>query len=302
MISDPELKQIYSFAQDLTCRAGDILLDQFHRPREITYKSKNQTNPVTDVDRRIEDFLKSEIAKEFDGHALLAEETENVEKIAKDFTWVIDPLDGTVNFLNGLPVFGVSVGVLCQGKPVIGCIFLPSAQATNGDLYHAISGGGAFRNDVAISVLSESKPRKGAISVFPKFWMKKYRFKPELSGSLGELRALGSVAYELAMTASGVIQYSFFGSPWAWDVSAGLVLVKEAQGMALFREKKSQLWKEFESYHSMNGVIPSPKDIKDWRPSWICGNGDIVQFVASRIDPKSAFSTKIDRIRDFGRN
>jgi myo-inositol-1(or 4)-monophosphatase len=301
MISDPELTQIYSFARNLTCRAGDILLDQFHKPREITYKSENRTNPVTDADRRVEDFLKSEIEKEFDGHALLAEETESVEKSAKDFTWVIDPLDGTVNFLNGLPVFGVSVGVLRKGKPVIGCIFLPSAQATNGDLFHAISGGGAFRNDVPISVLTESRPRNGAISIFPKFWMNKYRFKSELSRSLGELRALGSVAYELAMTASGVIQYSFFGSPWAWDVSAGLVLVKEAQGMALFRDGKSQLWKEFQSYQTIDGGMPSPKDIKDWRPSWICGNGDIIEFVTTRIDPKSGFEIKIDRIRDLWR-
>ena len=209
----------------------------------------------------------------------MAEETESVEKHAKDFTWVIDPLDGTVNFLNGLPVFGVSVGILYKGKPVIGCIFLPSAQATNGDLFHAVSGRGAFRNDVPISVLAESQPRKGSISVFPKFWMNKYRFKRELSRSLGELRALGSVAYELAMTASGVIQYSFFGSPWAWDVSAGLVLIKEARGMALFREKKSQLWEEFQSYQNISGSIPSPRDIKDWRPSWICGNADIIQFV-----------------------
>ena len=302
MTSDPELKQIYSFARNLTCRAGDILLDQFHRPRQITYKSADRTNPVTDVDRRVEEFLKSEIAKEFDGHALLAEETESVEKSAKDFTWVIDPLDGTVNFLNGLPVFGVSVGVLYKGKPVIGCIFLPSAQATNGDLFHAVSGGGAFRNDVPISVLYESRPRNGVISVFPKFWMNKYRFKRELSKSLGELRALGSVAYELAMTASGVIQYSFFGSPWAWDVSAGLVLVKEARGLALFREKESQSWEEFQSYQNICGSIPSPKDIKDWRPSWICGNEDIIRFVAGRIDPKSAFATKIDRILSLWRN
>ena len=105
-ILDRQLSEMESFAVDITRRAGGILLEQFSKPLVVEYKSKGNTNPVTDADRRSEEFLREAILKEYPDHGVLAEEGSQVDSESSGFIWVLDPLDGTVNYLNGLPVFG----------------------------------------------------------------------------------------------------------------------------------------------------------------------------------------------------
>ena len=225
-----QLAEMESFAVGITRQAGGILLEQFRKPLIVEYKSKGNTNPVTDADRRSEEFLREAILKEYPEHGVLAEEGSQVDSKSSDFIWVLDPLDGTVNYLNGLPVFGVSVGVLHRGEPVLGCIFTPSPTRSDGSVYHARRGNGAFRDGEAIQVYESDSPQRGKITVFPWSFAALYNQKKGLKGRIGELRSPGSVAYELAMTASGVIQYAIFTSPWVWDVAAGITLVTEAGG------------------------------------------------------------------------
>ena len=82
------------------------------------------------------------------------------------FIWVLDPLDGTVNYLNGLPVFAVSVGALYKGEPVLGCIFTPSPTRSDGSMYHARKGNGAFQDGKAIGVYKASSPQRGGSRYF----------------------------------------------------------------------------------------------------------------------------------------
>ena len=296
LLNDEQLREMESFAVGMTRRAGAILLDQFRKPLTIEYKSKDNTNPVTDADKRSEEYLKEAILKEYPDHGILAEEGSQVDSAASSgFTWVLDPLDGTVNYINGLPIFGVSVGVLYRGEPVLGCIFTPSPNGSEGNVYHARRGGGAFRDGEAIGVSQSSSPERGRITVFPASFASLFHLKKGLKGKVGELRSPGSVAYELAMTASGVIQYSIFTSPWVWDVAAGLTLVTEAKGVALFRRRRGLPWDAFQGFTTPEGDGLDVEQLKQWRASWIFGGADMTRYVTDHLSPKSKLALKLAR-------
>ena len=296
-ILDRQLSEMESFAVDITRRAGGILLEQFSKPLIIEYKSKGNTNPVTDADHRSEEFLREAILKEYPDHGVLAEEGSQVDSESSGFIWVLDPLDGTVNYLNGLPVFGVSVGVLYKGEPVLGCIFTPSPTRSDGSVYHARRGNGAFQDGKAIGVYEASSPQRGRITVFPGSFAGLYHQKKGLKGHIGELRSPGSVAYELAMAASGVIQYAIFTSPWVWDVAAGITLVTEAGGAALYRQRGGKDWDVFSRFTTPQGAEPDAEGLKGWRASWVFGGPEMARYVTEHLRPRSRLSLKTARLR-----
>lgn len=292
-----QLAEIECFAAGITRQAGGILLEQFRKPLVVEYKSKDNTNPVTDADRRSEEFLREAILKQYPDHGVLAEEGSQVDAKSSDFVWVLDPLDGTVNYLNGFPVFGVSVGVLHRGEPVIGCIFTPSPTRSNGSVYHARKGNGAYQDGEAIHVHEADSPQRGKITVFPWSFAALYNQKKGLKGSIGELRSPGSVAYELAMTASGVIQYAIFTSPWVWDVAAGITLVTESGGAALFRRQRMREWQAFRRFATPAGNDLDAEGLKKWRSSWVFGGREMTRYVTEHLRPRSRLSRKLARMR-----
>lgn len=294
---DRQLSAMESFAVDITRQAGSILLEQFSKPLVVEYKSKGNTNPVTDADRRSEEFLREAILKEYPDHGVLAEERSQIDSQSSGFIWVLDPLDGTVNYLNGLPVFGVSVGVLHKGEPVLGCIFTPSPTRSDGSVYHARRGNGAFRDGEAIRVHEAASPQRGKITVFPWSFAGLYHQKKGLKGHIGELRSPGSVAYELAMTASGVIQYAIFTSPWVWDVAAGITLVTEAGGAARYRQRGGNRWGDFQRFTTPDGREPDAEGLKKWRSSWVFGGQGMAKYVTEHLRPRSRLSLKVARLR-----
>ena len=294
-IKGEEGEKMESFAVGITRRAGGILLEQFRKPLVIEYKSKDNTNPVTDADRRSEEYLREAILKEYPDHGVLAEEGSQVDSQSSDFIWVLDPLDGTVNYLNGLPVFGVSVGVLYRGEPVLGCIFTPSPTRSDGSVYHARRGNGAFRDGEAIGVYESASPQRGKITVFPWSFAALYNQKKGLKGRIGELRSPGSVAYELAMTASGVIQYAIFTSPWVWDVAGGITLVSEAGGVALYRQKGDKSWDAFRGFTTAEGAVPDGEGLKEWRASWVFGGREMARYVTEHLSPRSRVARRVSR-------
>lgn len=295
-MNDVELKELEEFSIDIVRQAGAILLDAFQKPLKIEYKSKNDSDPVTDVDKRSEEFIKTAILERYPGHAILAEEGSMIDARSSDVTWVIDPLDGTVNFINGLPIFGVSVGVLYKGQPVVGSIFVPTVKDSSGSVFHARRGGGAFQDDSPIAVPEFTLPRRGRISIFPDFWIRSLRIKRSLRTQIGELRAAGSTAYEMAMVSCGVIQYAFFGSPWIWDIAAGIVIVTEAHGLALTARKQLSDWRTFEGFQLPQGGEMTLAQLKSHRPAWVFGSPDVARFVTSNITPRSRLEIKAGQL------
>ena len=239
------LSSIEEHAVSLAASAGELLLDYFQRDIKVEYKSEGSRSPVSDADKAAEQIIVGGIRSRFPDHGILSEETPPAEDLDRAFVWVIDPLDGTTNFVNGLPVFASSIGVLHQGKPIAGAIYVPSPTASAGRVYHARCGGGAFASDTPIRVYDKAKPTPNGLVALPTSLRRRYRIGKELR-RFGELRNIGSVAYEMALVASGVMQYTAFAAPHAWDVVAGVAIVREAGGEVMTRT--SNQWLPLQSF------------------------------------------------------
>ncbi len=258
--------EIETAAVEMARGAGALLAECFGRQLTIEYKDKNQLDPVTSADKDTQQYLEAEISRRFPDHGILGEEilpetsgdsagesagrTESDDP-APDFLWVLDPLDGTTNFLNGLPIYAVSIGVLYRGEPVAGSLFLPWPEKEGGIVAHARKGGGAYFGEREAHADPEAEPQGHRLVAVPGHFDMRHSFRGELRSRAGEPRVLGSIAYELAMTACGVMQYSIFGAPRMWDMAAGVLTVMEAQGAVLTRFRGEK------RYHPLGSLVPS---------------------------------------------
>ena len=233
-IDESLLADIEGLATEIARGGGVILAKYFGAKIEAEYKDKERTDPVTVADRECQQYLVEAISERFPDHGIVGEEDEETESdaeaVAPDTVWILDPLDGTKNFVNGLPIFACSVGVLHRGEPIAGAIWLPWPARPEGSVLHARRGGGAFQDERKLEIPQADTPKGNRLVGLPGSFGASFRFKPTMQKGPGELRVSGSIASELAMTARGTMQYSLFGSPALWDVAAGVVLVVEAGG------------------------------------------------------------------------
>ncbi len=280
---DPDLlSSIEEHAVSLAASAGELLLDYFHRDMKVEYKSEGSRSPVSDADKGAERLIVDGIRARFPDHGILSEETPPAEDLERDFVWVIDPLDGTTNFVNGLPVFASSIGVLHRGKPVAGAIYAPSPAASAGRVFHARLGGGAFAGDTPIRVYDKPNLTPNGLVAHPAGFRRRYRMSKELS-RLGELRNIGSAAYEMALVASGVMQYAAFAAPHIWDVAAGVAIVREAGGEVL--AGTSNRWLPIQSFPVAQAGRPPQGGLAKWRASLLAGNPAIVALLSDNLKP-----------------
>ena len=205
--SDTDLAAIESAAVEFAQGAGDLLAGYFGRVISVEYKDKAQQDPVTAADKETQAYLERRIAERFPTHGILGEEDDasaDGDKPAADFLWVLDPLDGTTNFMNGLPVYASSIGVLHRGVPVAGAVYIPwpanslTGDTGNGIVVHCRAGGGAFANGEPITVYQTDKLRGDRLVGLPGSFGASTRVGKGLKGQpLGQLRVTGSIAYEL---------------------------------------------------------------------------------------------------------
>ena len=136
--------------------AGDLLAGHFGRALSVEYKDKARQDPVTTADREAQAYLEGRISDRFPTHGILGEEDDasaDGERHAADYLWVLDPLDGTTNFMNGLPVYASSIGVLYRGRPLAGAVYIPWPSAdSSGVVVHCHAGRGAFADGEPVSV------------------------------------------------------------------------------------------------------------------------------------------------------
>jgi myo-inositol-1(or 4)-monophosphatase len=247
----------------------------------VDYKGKDATDPVTEADLRVEEYLRGEISREFPEHGIVAEESAEAVVDDADFMWAVDPLDGTANFAAGVPLYAVSIGLLYKGVPVVGSLFLPSTFAGDG-LYYAQVGGGAFVDGNPLRVVSSPLPKPSGLSGIPASYGRAFSFKRERGKSLGEMRIMGSIACEMVLVASGLFQYSLFTGSHIWDVAAGVVLIREAGGEVL--EWRRGKWRPFQDFV----VTPQktgesrPEAFRRWGAPLLVGAPEIVTYLASR--------------------
>lgn len=225
-----DLNKILTEAISVVKTAGGFISSQLNAVEQgdIQYKGKNDL--VSFVDKAAEEILVEGLSKAFPDAGFLTEEgSATVENRA--YRWVIDPLDGTTNYLHKVPVFAVSVALIKEGEPILGIVY----ELNRHELFTAIKGNGAFCNEKAIKVsgartLSESLLATGfPYSNFSRMETYLSILREFMQDSHG-LRRMGSAAVDLAYVACGRFEAFFEYSLNPWDVAAGILLVQEAGG------------------------------------------------------------------------
>jgi len=223
MSMDNDLK----LAVDASIKAGEIIMKYYCADYEI--KEKGYHNPVTTADNEADAFLKSTLTSARPGYGWLSEETvDSKKRLAKDKVWIVDPLDGTKEFIEGVPQFVVSVALVEKGIPIVGVLHNPVTKET----FHAAKGEGTYLNDTRykcsikdstkemVILNSRSETRRGLWEPY------KENFK--------ELRPIGSVAYKMGLTAIGKADiFATLRPKNEWDICAGACLINEAGGKVI---------------------------------------------------------------------
>lgn len=280
--SPGELATLRREAARLATEAGELLLRYFSGPLDIRFKGEGDRDPVTEADGEAERLLRDGILGRFPNHAILGEETDEIAgDPGSPYLWVLDPLDGTTNFMNGLALWGVSVGVLHQLRPIAGAIWTPGGVATAPAVLHAAAGLGASCGDAAID-RSLREAVKARIGTVPGGGGGSHRPLPE-GVRLGDRRVLGSIAIEAAMVAMGVLQYGVFARPRLWDIAAGAIIVREAGGAVLMRGAGG--WGDTDRFELPADGDGSLASLRNWTAPIICGDAAIVGHLAGRMSP-----------------
>lgn len=193
-------------------------------PGAIDAEFKAGHDPVTEADRAVDAVLRQNLLR--DGEGWLSEESvDDLSRLEKSNVWVVDPLDGTREFVKGIPEFCVSIGYVENGRPVAGGIHNP---ATNETFVGAIDTGLLYNGKPAS--VSPRKDLQGAVTLASRSEVKRGEWKPFENGPL-EVRAMGSVAYKLALVSAGLADITFTLTPKnEWDVAAGAALVSSSGG------------------------------------------------------------------------
>jgi len=221
-------------------KASKVLIRDFGEIEKLQVSEKGPGDFVTASDKRIEKIIINELEKS--GYSILSEEAGVIEGKDKDKRWIIDPIDGTFNFLNGLPHFAISVAYEEKGEIVSGIIFDPIKN----EMFSAEKGNGAYLNNSRIRVSnksdfqnsclvtggpnSRSKKKEAVLEEYKKISMKTF----------AHIRKSGSAALDMAYVGAGRYDGYWQRDLNYWDIAAGIIIVKESGGFV-----KSKKWEEF---------------------------------------------------------
>jgi myo-inositol-1(or 4)-monophosphatase len=211
-------------------KAGRIIMRGYERLDEIKVTQKAPNDFVTDIDQKSENIILETLATAYPEHGFMAEESGSQGE--GDYLWVIDPLDGTTNFVHGYPHFCISIALVYRGKVEHGLIYDPVRD----DLFTATRGGGAFLNGHRIRM---NGPKTLATALLGLSYAK--RSLPasikgvlhELTDTAGGMRRSGSSALDLAYLACNKIDACYQWGMKPWDIAAGVLMVHEAGGLVL---------------------------------------------------------------------
>ena len=212
-------------------KAGRSLKRDFGEVANLQVSLKGPANFVSAADHRAEDILRTELLKARPGYGFLGEEGGAREGSDKTHTWVVDPLDGTTNFLHSIPHFCISIALVRDGTPIAGLIYNPA----NDETFTAERGKGAFFNDRRIRVAARRRLADAVVCcALPHLGRGDLAlFRREFAAvqeKVAGLRRFGAAALDLAYVAAGRFDGYWERGLAAWDIAAGVLLVREAGG------------------------------------------------------------------------
>jgi myo-inositol-1(or 4)-monophosphatase len=224
-------------------KAGRSLSRDFGEVQNLQVSLKGPSDYVSQADRKAEEIIRSELLRARPTYGFLGEESEEIKGTDGAHRWIVDPLDGTTNFLHGIPVFAVSIALERNGEIVAGVIFNPAMD----ELYTAERGGGAFLNDRRLRVAGRRAMPDTVIGCgVPHLGRGHHgKFLLELRHVMGEvagIRRMGAVSLDLAYVAAGRLD-GFWEKPLApLDMAAGIIMVREAGGFVSDLEGGSRMF------------------------------------------------------------
>ncbi|CAH1170140.1 unnamed protein product [Phaedon cochleariae] len=236
-MSGENVDLFYNTVLNLTEQAGKIIKENISsRHKNINFKSSN-IDMVTETDQAVEKLFIDSLSKEFPDHKFIGEESSSTDQqeLTNDPTWVIDPVDGTMNFVHTFPHSCISIALFIEKEPVIGIIFNPMLS----QLFTARKGQGAFLNGERISVSDKTSLSDALImmefgtSRHPERLRNCLENQQKLMPHVHGLRALGSAALDMAMVACGAADAYFEFGIHIWDIAAGELIVREAGGVII---------------------------------------------------------------------
>jgi myo-inositol-1(or 4)-monophosphatase len=242
-VTDLDLDALLAAAQTAAQAGGAVVAAHFGAPQEVREKAPGDWVSAADL---ASEAAVREILVQTTGIPVLGEE-EGGQRA--DTEWLVDPLDGTANFVHGLDAVGVSIGLVEHGTPVVGVVhapLLPTYDGALGRTYWATAGGGAFRDGRRIAV--SSRPLEQAI-VATGFPFRRKDLLPEFLGTFEpalhrfeDLRRVGAASLDLCWVAEGVFDGFFELRLGPWDVAAAAVVVREAGGTVTDWEADPDAW------------------------------------------------------------
>lgn len=239
---------------EITQMAGQAILTYYQD--SFSVKDKAPDNPVTDADLAADTLLRERLGALLPEAGWLSEETvDNADRLDQRFVWVVDPLDGTKEFVMGIPEFSVSVALVKDGRPWLGVVYNPAT----GELFHAVQGQGAYLSGTPVKVSQKERLANANVDA-SRSERKRGEFAP--FEELVNLRTMGSIAYKLARVAAGQVDATWSRGPKSeWDICAGALLVEEAGGRCVDLDQQPFTFNK--SFPKVNGIIAANDRLYD---------------------------------------
>lgn len=222
-----ELDRYLEVCQRAAQAGGAVLLDWAGR---FAVREKAPADLVTEADEASQETIRKLLLEAFPEHGFRAEEADMRIVGKSALRWIVDPLDGTMNYVHGMPGYAVSIALEHDGKLLVGCVFDPVAELC----YTATAGGGAFLNGRRLQVSRATALSQSLVAM--SFPARADRHHPSVAQFLNVLerarstRRLGSCSLNMAMVAGGQLDAYWAGSTKVWDIAAGALLIQEAGG------------------------------------------------------------------------
>jgi myo-inositol-1(or 4)-monophosphatase len=247
--------------------AGALTLTYFQRFRELEIGIKGPADFVSEADKESELLIRRDLCARYPEWSFVGEEFPPVKGVDSEYCWLVDPIDGTTNFINGFPAFAASIGVLYRGQPIAGALWCASTHALRAGVYHAYRGGLLHFDNEPLN-----PAQNPAI-------MRRLAGEPNLAHDKVhpfEVRKTGSAAIECAFVAAGLLRVARFERPNVWDIAGGVALVHAAGGGVVTLGRKG--WEPFKVF-SASGEDPDKQDIRNWHQPIILGERESVALV-----------------------
>ena len=236
-----QYQKFLEFAKQLALKAGNVLIENRGKPLKV--KQKGNKDYATNVDLMVERMIVADIKKEFPDHSIVGEElgstspsTSNASKQiphsnkTSQFTWYIDPLDGTKNYFNGMSLFAVSIALVNKNIPIIAVVYNPFLN----ELFYAVKGEGAYLNENGvekrITIAKKKEFEECILASNPGYTRSKYDslFYRSVARKVSTVRILGSAAMDLCYIACGRLDIYMNSRSSPWDFVAGVLIAEEA--------------------------------------------------------------------------